>query len=51
MFFILFFTVYFKKICEEDGHVVTEDDFDRYFELLDEVRACAYDDDCDWFED
>lgn len=42
---------YFKHVCKDDGYDVTEDDFDRYFELLDEVRACAYDDDCDWFED
>ena len=42
---------YFKHCCKDDGYDVTEDDFDRYFELLDEVRACAYDDDCDWFED
>lgn len=42
---------YFKHGCKDDGYDVTEDDFDRYFELLDEVRACAYDDDCDWFED
>lgn len=42
---------YFKHVCKDDGYDVTEDDFDRYFELLAEVRECQYDDDCDWFED
>ena len=46
---------YFKRVCEEDGWNVTEDDFNFYFECLDEIRSAAYDsdydDDCDWFED
>lgn len=42
---------YFKHVCKDDGYDVTEDDFDRYFELLAEVRECQYDDNCDWFED
>ena len=42
---------YFKHVCKDDGYDVTEDDFERYFELLAEVRECQYDDDCDWFED
>ena len=42
---------YFKHGCKDDGYDVTEDDFERYFELLAEVRECQYDDDCDWFED
>ena len=42
---------YFKHVCKDDGYDITEDDFERYFELLAEVRECQYDDDCDWFED
>lgn len=46
---------YFKRVCKEDGWDVTEDDFNFYFECLDEIRSAAYDsdydDDCDWFED
>ena len=42
---------YFKHVCKDDGFDVVKADFDRYFELLDEVRECQYDDDCDWFED
>ena len=40
---------YFKHVCKDDGYDVTEDDFERYFELLAEVRECQYVDDCDWF--
>lgn len=42
---------YFKHVCKDDGYDVNEDDFERYFELLAEVRECQYDDDCAWFED
>lgn len=30
---------YFKKVCKEDGWNVTEEDFQKYFEYLDEIRA------------
>ena len=36
---------YFKKVCKEDGYNVTEADFDKYFEYLDEIRSEQYDSD------
>lgn len=33
---------YFKKVCKEDGYNVTEDDFAKYFEYLDEIRSEQY---------
>ena len=29
---------YFKKVCKEDGWIVTEEDFNKYFEYLDKAR-------------
>lgn len=30
---------YFKRVCAEDGCKVTREDFDKYFEILDKLRA------------
>ena len=38
---------YFKRVCGEDGWNVTEEDFQKYFEYLDEIRANQFADEDD----
>ena len=42
---------YFKKVCKEDGWNVTEEDFQKYFEYLDEIRASQIADEDDDSDD
>lgn len=41
----------FRRICLEDGYRVTKADFNRYFEILDEIRAEGFEENEDEYGD